>query len=182
MTIQLKILLAITIWLTGVILDALLFPYVFVLIYIGIALTSFEVIKWLIERENRKRAKEVFGFGKPRDFLTMIQIAFDFSWRRISVLWTMCAVFGMILMLLGGLMKQSDAYKVAIDSIKTDNEISERTGKIIQFTSTISGNVSSHQTSKLNIGVIGEKESFWVTAHVDPTENGYITTELEIDE
>jgi hypothetical protein len=182
MTLQLRILLGIAIWLGGVILDALLFPYVFVLIYIGITLTFFEVIKWLLETENRRRTKEVFGFGRPRDLLTMIQTAFDFSWRRISVLWTMCAVFGMVLMLLGGLMKQSDAYKVALESIKADKEIAEKTGKIIQFTSTISGNVSNNKTSKLNIGVIGQKESFWVTAHVDPTEDGYITTELEINE
>jgi hypothetical protein len=182
MTLQLRILLGITIWLGGVILDALLFPYGFILIYIGIALTFFEVVKWLLERENRKRAKEVFGFSKPRNFLTMVQNAFDFSWKRISVLWTMCAVFGMVLMLLGGLMKQSDAYKVAIDSLNSDNEISERTGKIIHFTSIVSENVSSHQTSKINIGVIAEKESFWVTAYLEPTEDGYITTKLEIDE
>jgi small-conductance mechanosensitive channel len=93
MALQLRILLGITIWLGGVILDALLFPYVFALIYIGIALTFFEVIKWLLERENRKRAKEVFGFGKPRDFLTMIRTAFDFSWRRISVLDNVCRIW-----------------------------------------------------------------------------------------
>lgn len=29
---------------------------------------------------------------------------------------------------------------------------------------------------------MGQKESFWVTAQVDPTEDGYETTDLEIKE
>jgi len=182
MTIQLRILLGIVIWLCGVVLDAMLIPYLFILIYIGAALTFFEIVKWLMVKENRVRTKEVFGFGTSRDFLSVIQTAFDFSWRRVSVLWTMCAAFGMVIMFLGGLMKTSDAYKVAIESIMMDKEITERTGEIIQFTTVISGNISNHQTSKINIGVIGQKESFWVTAHVDPTDEGYETTELEIEE
>jgi hypothetical protein len=88
----------------------------------------------------------------------------------------------MIIVFLGSLIKTSDVYKVAINSIKTDKEIIGRTGKIIHFTTVISGNISNYKASKINIGVIGQKESFWVTAHVDPTGDGYETTELEIKE
>jgi hypothetical protein len=112
----------------------------------------------------------------------VIRAAFDFSWRRISVLWTMCAVFAMILMLLGSLMKLSDAYQVAIDSIQSNREIIQRTGEIVQFTSVVAGTISNHQTSKFEIGVIGQKESFWVTVQLYPTEDGYQTTELFINE
>ncbi len=182
MTLQLRILLGIVAWLAGVVLDILLFPFAFILIYGGIIFTCFEVIKWLRVIDNRIRAKEVLGFGIKRDFLALIRTAFDFSWRRISVLWTMCAVFGMVILLLGNMIKFSDPYKVAIESIQTDDEIAERTGEIVQFTSMISGNVSNHQSSKLHIGVIGQKESFWVTVYVDPTEDGYKMNYLVIHE
>jgi hypothetical protein len=52
MTLQLRILLGITLWLAGVILDVLLLPYVFILIYTGMAFTFFEVTKWLLVKEN----------------------------------------------------------------------------------------------------------------------------------
>jgi hypothetical protein len=162
-------------WLCGTILDTMLIPYVFILIYIGTAITFFEVTKWLSVKQNRAHWKEVFGFGWPRGLVAMIQTAFDFSWRRVSVLWTMCAVVGIIFMHLITLIKLSDAYKVAIESIKEDKEIIKRTGGIIQFATTVSGNVS-----KINVGVIGQEESFWVIARIDPTEEGYETIELEI--
>jgi hypothetical protein len=71
MIIQLRILLGIVIWLCGVVLDAMLIPYLFILIYIGAALTFFEIVKWLMVKENRVRTKEVFGFGTSRDFLSV---------------------------------------------------------------------------------------------------------------
>jgi hypothetical protein len=182
MTTQLRILLGIIIWLCGVVFDALLIPYFFILIYVGSILTFFEIIKWLRTKENRTRARATLGLDKMGDFFAFVKTAFDFSWRRVSVLWTMCSAFAMVLVFLGGLMKTSDAYKTAVNSIETDKDIIQRAGEIIQFTSMISGNISNHQTSKINIGVIGQKESFWVTAHVDPTDDGYVTTELEIEE
>jgi hypothetical protein len=182
MTIQTKILIGILIWLGGIILDGMLIPYLFIFIYAGFTLTFYGIIEWLLIKENRIRTKEVLGIGIKRNFLTLVQTAFDFSWRRVSVIWTMCFAFGMIIVFLGSLIKTSDVYKVAINSIKTDKEIIGRTGKIIHFTTVISGNISNYKASKINIGVIGQKESFWVTAHVDPTGDGYETTELEIKE
>ena len=126
MTLQLRILLGIVAWLAGVVLDILLFPFAFILIYGGVIFTCFEVIKWLSVFDNRIRAKEVLGFGIKRDLLALIRTAFDFSWRRISVLWTMCAVFGMLILLLGNMIKLSDPYKVAIESIQKDDEIASK--------------------------------------------------------
>jgi hypothetical protein len=182
MNLQLKILLGIITWLAGVILDTLLVAYTYIFIYIGAAWTFFEIAKWLQLKENRRRVKQTFPFARGGGRISeLIETLFDFSWARVSVLWTGTCAFGMIIVFLASIMmKSSGAYETAIKSIEGDEEITRRTGKIYQFSSLITGNVSTASTSRIHIGVIGRDESFWVIASVEPTDDGYETTNLEI--
>lgn len=163
MSVRLKIFFGIVIWIAGLTLDVMLIPYGFLLIYIGVAWTFFEIGKWVMKKENRIRARK-FGFVK-------IILAF----------WIACCVFGMILMILTNvLLKSTPSYDTAAAAIENDEEVLKRTGGIRHFSSSVGGNSSNFKTSTINTGVVGKNESFWVTVSVEATADGYRATGVEI--
>jgi hypothetical protein len=163
---QTIILTGVLLFWTGWVCDGLLLPYFFLLNYAGVAITFWGVGKWLTIKENRQWAKEVIGFGQRKSFLDLIKIAFDFSWKRLSVLWTFVSIMAMIMTHgMNLLFKSSDAYKTAIESISYDSEIIELSGGIVHFSDNVSGQIGAE--NKINIGIVGKEKSFLATVILD---------------
>lgn len=173
------ILSGISICLAGVILDTMLTRYAYVLIHLGTLTAVIGCIKWFRIKENRQRFKEKM---KPeKDFVEMVKLAFDFSWARISIIWTICALGAMLLVHLGAIsLRYNGAYKSAIQSIREDKTILMEAGEIIDFSYMLSGNFTTRGTSNINIGIIGSNKSLRVTAVVEGSNGYYQTKELEI--
>jgi len=178
---QKYIILGSTLFIISIILDLNLVPYTYLMNFIGTGFALYGVINWLRIKENRIRFKEI---TKPKaSFLEMIQNTFDFRWEKISIYWTICAVGAMLIVHLGSLMMSSSgAYKSAVVEIKNDSTIKNRTGGIVGFTYMVTGNFTTHGHSKLNIGVLGKSNSFFVDAEVFGENGDYETDKLTIVE
>lgn len=143
----------------GWLCDGFLLPYFFVFNYIGTALTFFGVGKWLAIKENRRNLKDVLGIRTRGSFVDTFKRAFDFSWKRISTLWGFITVTGIIMIHgMNLVLKSSDAYKAALESMRNDNRILETSGGIVHFSDMVTG-----RGNELTIGVIGKKKSFFAT-------------------
>lgn len=111
----------------------------------------------------------------------MVQQAFDFRWSRVSIIWTTCAVFAILLVHLGAfLMKTNGAYKEAIKAIESDSLILSQTGKIISFSYFVTGTFQSTGESNFMIGVIGKKKGINVEASVYGDGESYSINQLEV--
>lgn len=171
------ILVGISIWLGGVILDNMLIRYAYLLIHVGTLITIFGCVKWIRVSENRKRIRKYF-FASG-NFMEKITQIFDFSWSRVSIIWTFCALGGMLIVHMIGLgMGSTGAYKEAIKSLKTDESINSQVGEILDFSYMITGNTTTSGRSNLNIGIIGDKENLKVTVVVDGNDGVYKTKKI----
>ncbi|NOQ75564.1 MAG: hypothetical protein GQ574_26375 [Crocinitomix sp.] len=173
------ILLGTVVWLAGVILDSMVTRYAYLLIHLGTLIAIFGCYKWLRVSENRKQISKYFF---PRGgFREKIKNIFDFSWSRVSILWTFCLLMGMLIVHIGSLaLGSSAAYKEAVKTIKMDDKVLTQTGEILDFSYMVTGNSTPRGRSTLNIGVIGSEKNIKVIAIVHGSDDNYITKRIEI--
>ncbi len=176
------ILAGIVTWLTGCFLDAKVVQYAYTLIIIGTLISCFGAVGWLQVKENRARLKDAL---KPKgDLIEMVKQAFDFRWKRISIIWAICAFGGMLIVHLGAVtMKNTDAYKCAVQAIKQDKNVIEQVGEIVDFSYVVSGHATTgNGYSEFNLGVIGTKGSVRVNAVVEGHSGSYIAHKISLQE
>ena len=162
---QRLILIGILSFWTGWICDGLLFPYFFILIYIGTIISLFGTGKWMLVKENRMKLKESLGVGQRGIFLK-IRTAFDFSWKRTSIIWSLISLIGMALIHgINTIFKTSDAYKEAKKYVESNNHVLAKSGGILHIADNTSGKIGSE--NEIFIGVIGREESFYTTVYLD---------------
>lgn len=173
------ILIGISIWFCGVILDNMLIRYAYLLIHVGTLITIYGCIMWVRVSENRKQIRKYF-FARG-NFMEKITQIFDFSWSRVSIICTFCALGGILIVHLMGLgMGSTGAYKEAIKSLKADESIHNQVGEILDFSYMITGNTTTRGRSNLNIGIIGDKENIKVIVVVDGADGVYKTKKIII--
>jgi len=181
MRLQRTILAGIIVFLAGVTLDTQLFPYSYVLIIAGSVVSYYAAFQWFRNKENRARLKETLT--PKRDFAEQITQLFDFRWARISVLWTVVALFGMLIVHAGSiLMRSTGAYECAIGAIKSNEKIIQEIGEVKSFAYMITGHTTSGMGfSELSIGVIGTRKGVYVKAIIEGFNGNYVPTSLTVE-
>jgi hypothetical protein len=179
---QQVILVGVFVWLTGCYLDSKLLQYAYLLIILGTIISFAGAFDWLRIKENRKRLKETISL--KRDLIENIKQAFDFSWRRVSVIWTCCALFGMLIVHIGSLvLKSTGAYKCAVQEIRMSKSILQQIGEIKGFSYMITGHTTSgNGFSELNIGVIGTNKSLNIKAEIEGVNGAYVPSKILIED
>ncbi|MFT5823884.1 MAG: hypothetical protein ACI8ZM_005149 [Crocinitomix sp.] len=178
---QQVILLGIVIWLSGMILDRRITQYAYLLIHLGTILAVYGSYRWLRVAENRKQVNRYFFARKGKGFAENFMSIFDFTWARVSIIWTFCALGGMLIVHFGALgIGSTGAYEEAIKTIKTDTKVLEKTGEILGFSYMVSGTATTSGRSTLSFGVIGGEKNIRVTAVVHGSDGNYITKRIEI--
>lgn len=172
---QLFILSGIAIFILGFILDKNLIRHSYLIIHLGTIITIIGCLNWLRKSENRQSFKEnLFARG----FMKI----FNFSWSRVSLMWTFCAIVFMFIVHASALgMRSSGAYKEAVRYLKADKNIINQTGEILDFTYLITGNATSEGRSNLNFGIIGEKKNIKVSVAVNGSDGVYITKRIGVE-
>jgi hypothetical protein len=166
-------------FIVGCYLDQVLVRYAYLLIVVGSAITFFGSLHYLGVKENRIK---VWSVLKPKgDFFEMLREAFNFQWERVSLIWTFCALVGMLIVNLGTLtVKSMGAYKSAVQYILVDEKVKARIGDVRDFTYMVSGHASTTGSSNLYFGVIGTKGSIEIRAVIESYNGNHITQFVEM--
>jgi hypothetical protein len=176
------ILTGIIVWLGGVFLDIFLIEHASLVIIIGTVISVVGAIKWLRDKNNRTKLRQALKINT--DFGKMIKETFDFSWWRVSIIWTICAFGGMLLVHLGSvMMKSMGAYECAVQAIRKDQKVINQVGEIRGFTYMVTGHATTGDgISELSFGVIGTKNSVMIKAVIKGQSGSYTTNEIIVKE
>lgn len=107
------------------------------------------------------------------------------SRKIIAIVIPSIIVIGAVLMFLtGSLMKKSDAYKTAVESIKQDANVQKQTGGIKDFGYFVTGQIKTVNDAgeaNLSIKVEGQKEDVTVFVYLTKDNAGWHTQEMNIE-
>jgi len=107
------------------------------------------------------------------------------SRKIIAIVIPSIILLGAALMFLGGsMMKKSDAYKTAVESIKQDAEIQRQTGGIKDFGYFTSGQIKTVNDAgeaNFSIKVEGDKKDVSVAVYLTKDNAGWHTQEMNIE-
>ena len=92
----------------------------------------------------------------------------------------------LFILFVGGIMKNTDAYKVAVENIKQNDEIKKATGGIKDFGNIVAGHVGTTNgdgDANLSINVIGKKKDVDVSVSLVKQNGGkWQITEMYIEQ
>ena len=173
------IIIGVLIFILGVILDFCLIQYSILIIIIGNVFTAIGCFKFLKFKCNRQRV--LSALRPTQNMIDFFKDFFNFSWSKVSIIWTTCAIGAMIMVHLVGLFKITGAYKTAKESIINDSKIVNEIGEVTHFTYLVTGGFTSSGYSNMDIGVIGKKGRTYIKAIVYGQDGEYYTDELTIE-